>query len=110
MSRSKTALKELQPPAHRAMVFICQKCGKRAGSEFKHASHELASNVKRAAKREFEKGDVRVVLTTCMKACPEDGITVLVQRQRAPGSLFLQAAVDDPAAAAESVLQRIREE
>jgi hypothetical protein len=52
---------------------------------------------------------VRVVLTTCMKACPDNAITVCVQLQQgANSSLFLQAAVDDTDAASELVLNRIK--
>lgn len=92
------------------MVFICQKCGKRAGGSHKEASYEFASNLKHAAKREFGKKDVRVVLTSCMKLCPTDGITVCVQMQQPQGrSAFLQADVADLERASEAVLEHIRD-
>jgi predicted metal-binding protein len=107
---SKRALQTLPPPADRAMIFICQKCGKRAGGSYKQASYELASNLKSAAKRKFVKGDVRVVLTNCMKVCPTDAITVCIQMQQILGrSTYLQAPVDDLEGASEAVLERIKE-
>jgi hypothetical protein len=47
------------------LVSICEKCGKRAGGSGKNVSHRLASRFKRRVKHEFNKGDVRIVLTTC---------------------------------------------
>ncbi len=65
-------------PVSQALVFICEKCGKRAGAD-KHDSHRLASKLKRHIKNEFSKGDIRIVLTSCMDLCPEDRIAVSLQ-------------------------------
>jgi predicted metal-binding protein len=65
------------PPVSQALVFICEKCGKRAGD--KHDSHRLASKLKRHIKGEFSKGDIRIVLTSCMDLCPGDRIAVSLQ-------------------------------
>jgi predicted metal-binding protein len=61
------------------MVFVCEKCGKRAGESGKNPSHRLASKFKRLTKREFAKGDVRIVLTSCMDICPDDQIAISIQ-------------------------------
>jgi predicted metal-binding protein len=94
----------MAPPVELAMVFICEKCGKRDGD--KHASHKLASKLKRGVKRELGKGRVRIVLTSCMDACPEDRIAVLFQ-SLIPGvvPLFLEADPADIDGSAESLLK-----
>ena len=66
------------PPVDQAMVFICEKCGKRSGSD-KNRSHRLASKLKKSLKGHFSKGDIRIALTSCMDLCPEDRITVSLQ-------------------------------
>jgi predicted metal-binding protein len=105
----KRALQTLPPPVERALIFICQKCGKRAGGSLKEASFELASSLKRAAKEEFSKKDVRIVLTGCMKICPEGGIATCVQlMQPQLSSAFLEADVQDVDRASKAVMERIR--
>ena len=92
------------------MIFICQKCGKRLGSPYKDASYELASDLKRATRREFEKKDVRIVLTNCMKVCPPEGITVCLQMQRAHGqATFLEADVENLEGASAALLERLKD-
>ncbi len=109
-SKSRGALQPLPAPVNRAIVFICQKCGKRAGGSEKHASSELASKIKRATKREFGKGEVRVVLTTCMDACPEEGISVALQPVKSgSASMLLQADVHDVDGGSEALLQLVRQ-
>jgi predicted metal-binding protein len=102
-------LQPVAPPAKRALVFICEKCGKRIGKSGKNASHRLASHFKRQVKREFDKGDVRIVLTTCMDICPDDRVTVAIQ-PNAPGvgPTFLAAEVDDIEASGEALIAALR--
>jgi predicted metal-binding protein len=96
-------------PVERAMIFICQKCGKRAGGALKHASYELASTVKRATKHEFGKGKVRVCLTSCMDACPEEHIAVSLQQVGNDGSsMFFEADVHDIEGASDALMQLMR--
>jgi predicted metal-binding protein len=96
----------MAPPVEDAMVFICEKCGKRADDGDKHASHKLASKFKRRVKREFGKGRVRIVLTSCMDACPDNRIAILFQSM-IPGvaPLFLEADPSDIDGSAEALLQ-----
>ncbi len=93
------------------MVFICEKCGRRARDEDKHASHKLASKLKRGVKREFGKGRVRIVLTSCMDACPDDRIAILFQSLiPGAGPLFLEADPRDVDGSAESLLKVTRQD
>jgi len=95
-------------PVDKAMVFICEKCGKRAGGDAKHASHELASKLKRLLKQEFGKGHARIALTSCMDACPEAGIAISVQPvDPSIAPMFLQADPFDLEGSSESLLSII---
>jgi predicted metal-binding protein len=106
MSKSAKSIQTMAAPVDRAMVFICGKCGKRAGAEAKHASYKLASKFKRGVKHEFGKGEIRIALTSCMDACPEDGIAITVQPVM-PGvaPMFLQADPYDIDASTDSLLK-----
>jgi predicted metal-binding protein len=106
MPKSTKSIQTMAAPVDRAMVFICEKCGKRAGGDAKHASYKLASKLKRRIKHEFAKGEIRIVLTSCMDACPEDGISITVQPVM-PGiaPMFLQADPYDIEASSESLLK-----
>ena len=110
MSKPGKTIQAAEAPVKRAMVFICEKCGKRiGGSGHKNASYHLASRFKRDLKRTFDKGDVRIVLTSCMDVCPEDSVAICVQ-PTAPGSaaLFLLADIDDIEASSEELAKIVR--
>ena len=97
-----------QPPVTRAMVFICEKCGRRAESDGKNPSHRLASKLKRATKRRFERGEIRIALTTCLDLCPDDRIAVMIQPVPRPEpARFLSADFDDVEACAERLVKLI---
>jgi predicted metal-binding protein len=109
MPKSVGPIQTMAAPVERAMVFICEKCGKRAGESAKHASYKLASKLKRDMKHEFGKREVRIVLTSCMNACPDDAIAISLQSLlpgRAP--LFLEADVYDIEASSASLLKMVR--
>ncbi len=96
----------MEAPVNRAMVFICEKCGKRVGSDTKHASYELASKLKRLLKHEVGKGEMRISLTSCMDACPDDAIAIAVQPVNTTSApMFLQADPHEVEASAESLLK-----
>jgi predicted metal-binding protein len=97
------------PPMNRAMVFICEKCGKRAGGSGKNPSHRLASKFKRLTKHEFAKGDVRIVLTSCMDICPDDQIAISLQPSAAENSAaFCVSDIEDLDASSEALLKTLR--
>ena len=106
MSRAKKLVSDTESPVNRAIVFICEKCGRRGDLDGKNASHRLASKLKRACKRRFERGEVRVVLTSCMDVCPEEQITVLIQPVSGlHATQFRQADIKDVNGASERLLQ-----
>jgi predicted metal-binding protein len=94
---------------NRAMVFICEKCGRRAGGSGKNPSHRLASKFKRLTKHEFAKGDVRIVLTSCMDICPDDQIAISVQPS-APqhAAAFWVSDIEDLDASSEALMRTVR--
>jgi predicted metal-binding protein len=94
---------------NRAMVFICEKCGRRAGGGGKNPSHRLASKFKRLTKHEFAKGDVRIVLTSCMDICPDDQIAISLQPTSAKNDCaFWVSDIEDLDASSEALLQTLR--
>jgi predicted metal-binding protein len=106
MSKAKKLVSDAESPVSRAMIFICEKCGRRGDFDGKNPSHRLASKLKRACKRRFERGEVRIALTSCMDVCPEDHITVLIQPVScAHATRFRQADVEDLEGASERLLQ-----
>jgi hypothetical protein len=106
MSKVKRLVEDAESPVSRAMIFICEKCGRRGDFDGKNPSHRLASKLKRACKRRFERGEVRIALTSCMEVCPEDQITVLIQPVFAVhATQFRQADADDLDGASERLLE-----
>jgi predicted metal-binding protein len=107
--KGKRLLQSVESPVAQAMVLICEKCGKRAGGSVKNVSYRLASRFKRQVKREFSKGDIRIVLTTCMDICPDDRVTVAITPTAAGGApLFLLVDIDDVEASSEALIGAIR--
>jgi len=106
MSKTKKLVRDAESPVSRAIVFICEKCGRRADLDGKNASHRLAAKLKRACKRRFERGEVRIALTSCMDICPEEQITVLIQPvSGVHATRFRQADIKDVDGASERLLQ-----
>jgi predicted metal-binding protein len=110
MVKSTKSVHTMPAPVGRAMVFICEKCSKRIGGDAKHASYKLASKLKRLAKHEFGKGEVRIALTSCMDACPEERIAIALHPVTAGiAPLFLEADPHDIEASSESLLSTLRQ-
>ena len=106
MTKIKKLVSDAESPVSRAIVFVCEKCGRRSDIDGKNASHRLASKLKRACKRRFERGEVRVALSGCMDVCPEGQITVLIQPVRGiHATQFRQADIRDVDGATERLLQ-----
>jgi predicted metal-binding protein len=106
MPKTTKSVQKMAAPVTLAMVFICEKCGKRAGGDAKHASYKLASQLKRRLKHEFGKGAMRIAMTSCMDACPEDRIAITVQPAKtSSAAMFLDADPYDIDASADSLLK-----
>lgn len=108
MKNSKS-VQPIEPPVNQAMVFICEKCGKRAQGSDKNPSHRLASKFKRLTKDEFGKGSVRIALTSCMDICPDDQIAISIQPilpDRA--AAFFVSDVEDLDVSSEALVKTLR--
>jgi len=107
--KSKRLAQAVESPVAQAMVSICEKCGKRTGGSGKNVSHRLASHFKRRVKREFAKGDIRIVLTTCMDICPDNRVAVAISPTASGmGPLFLAVDIDDVEASSEALIRAIQ--
>lgn len=108
--KSSKAIHSIEPPVDQAMVFICEKCGKRAKGSDKNPSHRLASKFKRLAKDEFGKGSVRIALTSCMDICPDEQIAISIQPTALRyASAFVVSDVHDLDASSEGLLKTLRD-
>jgi len=109
MVKPSKPVQTMPAPVQWAMVFVCEKCSKRIGGTAKHASRELASKLKRLAKHELGKGEVRVALTSCMDACPDQRIAISVQPvARGIAPMFFEADPDDVEASSVALLKLLR--
>jgi len=107
--KSKRLVQPVEPPATQAMVSICEKCGKRAGGSGKNVSHRLASHFKRLVKRTFVKGEIRIVLTSCMDICPDDSVAVAITPTTSGVTpSFLLVDIDDIDASSEALVRAIQ--
>lgn len=80
MARHRSQLNPVESPAHEAMVFVCEKCGKHAECSGKELRHELRTELKERGR----KGAVRVVLTGCLDICPKEGVALALARSGSP--------------------------
>ena len=113
MSRStlkmSKSIHSIEPPVNQAMVFICEKCGKRAKGSDKNPSHRLASKIKRLTKDEFGKGSVRIALTSCMDICPDDQIALSIQPMAGDRtSAFFVSDIEDLYASSAALVKTLR--
>lgn len=92
-----------------AAVLVCEKCGKKQRDSGKNPSHQLASKLKRLGKQKFDKGDLRVVLTSCLDLCPDERIAVaLVPTQHDKAAVFLEVDTEDLEASSLAIANSIR--
>lgn len=99
---------KIEPPVSRALVLVCEKCGKRLDSDSdKNPSRRLVSRLKKQAKKSFGRGEVRAVATSCMDLCPEGEISVALMRFRGAGNdtRFFTVSADDIDATATQILE-----
>ncbi len=62
-------------PGWKSVVLVCKACEKRSNGPKKIAARDVAKQLGRAS-RDAKVPRVRVVLTTCMGACPKKAFTV----------------------------------
>ena len=80
-------------------MLVCKACEKRSKGPKKIAAREVAKQLGRAC-RDAKVPRVRVVLTTCMSACPKKAFTVAAAASSGAITTIAFRRDDDPAAAA----------
>ena len=69
---------EKEKPINKALILICEKCGKKIQGEGENPSQVLQQSLKNEIASTFGKGKVKAVLTTCLSLCPVEKITVVI--------------------------------
>ena len=103
-------MQSIDPPVSKALVLVCEKCGKRLDSDDKNPSRQLVSRLKKMAKKQFGRGEVRAVATGCMDICPDDAVSVAITTLRGsqPGTRFFVVDPEDIDQTSERILKEIR--
>jgi predicted metal-binding protein len=91
-------MKSVDSPVSTALILVCDRCGKRMKADLdKNPSRQLVSRLKHRSRDEFEKGEIRAALTSCLDICPRDRLTVAVVATHGSASqpLFFTVKADD---------------
>ncbi len=86
-------------PGWKSVVLVCKACEKRSKGPKKIGARAVARQLGRAC-RDAKVPRVRVVLTTCMSACPKKAFTVAAASSSGAITTIAFRRGDDPAAAA----------
>jgi hypothetical protein len=113
-------MEAINPPVSKALVLVCEKCGKRLKSDDDNPSRALASRLKKLSKKRFGKGEVRALVTSCMDVCPDDQVSIAVTTFQGspagkgaaagnglPATRFFTVDVDDVDETSERILNEI---
>ena len=104
-------MQSIEPPVSKALVLVCEKCGKRLDSEAdENPSRKLVSRLKKTAKKLFDRGEIRAVATSCMDICPEDRVSVAITTLQGPsaGTRFYTVELDDVEETARRILKEVK--
>jgi hypothetical protein len=83
-------VKPIRPPMRRALLLVCEDCGK--------SSRSVRKALKRGAKGLGSKKDVRVAMVGCLDVCPKDRVTVAVVGTDTPPRFVICDGPDDAGA------------
>lgn len=96
-------------PVTEALIFICEKCGKKIGNaDRENPSRDLQQDLKAMIRESGSKGVIRAALTSCIDLCPKNAIAVAIVDAggtRKNQYLTLECYTDD---AAEKILARAK--
>ena len=78
--REDASLRTTEPPVTRALIMICEKCGKKLSkiSGDDDLSRTLQKSLKAAIAEAGEKHEIRAVLSSCLNLCPDDAIALSI--------------------------------
>jgi len=102
-------MEAINPPVSKALILVCEKCGKRLKSdEDDNPSRLLVSRLKKRSKKLFEKGEVRAVATSCMDICPDDQVSVAITTfEGRPATRFFTVDLDDVDETSQQILKEV---
>lgn len=102
---SSDAPKILRPGWHSA-VLVCQACEKRSKGPKKITARELARQLKKAA-HEAKVARPRIVMTSCLGACPKKAFTVAAASPEGSIRMVAFRRGDDAGTAIEALLPNV---
>ncbi len=102
-------MQRIKPPWSERIVLVCDNC--RAPGAIKpscghHGAEELRNWLKARLRESGDWGGIRVVTTSCLDVCPEEGVTVSIQEDQEEPELWIL----DPEKDRELLLTRIRKQ
>ena len=101
-------MESIEPPVSKALVLVCEKCGKRLDKNAdENPSRKLVSRLKKMAKKSLERGEVRAVATSCMDICPDGQVSVAIASVSG-ATRFLTVELDDVDETAHLILKEIK--
>ena len=84
-----TPFSEVPSPASEALIFICEKCGKKINAEpEQNPSTILQQALKKEIKVRQLKGKVRALASSCLDICPKDQIAFGISYGQGGGDAF----------------------
>ena len=84
MNEKQFEITDIPAPISKAMLFICEKCGKKlTTSELpeENPARIIQKSMKKACVERFGKKVVRPMVSSCMDVCPEGRITIGIMSQ-----------------------------
>jgi predicted metal-binding protein len=88
--KADSALQHVKPSVTRALIFVCDKCGKKLDEiDGDRPSRALASALKHEAKARFGKGEIRAMTSSCLDICPKERVTVCINNLTTGATQFM---------------------
>lgn len=103
---------DVPAPISKAMIFVCEKCGKKltkSDNPDENPARIVQKTMKKMCVERFGKKVVRPMVSSCMDVCPEGRITVgiLPQGAHPAAATFMTCALTEPEVMAQAILDRI---
>ncbi len=99
-------LSSVPTPADQALIFICEKCGKKLNADPKlNPALLLQQSLKKEIKEKNLKGHVRAVASSCLDICPENKIAIGISYGEKAGDAFYTANPSNPIMLKDEILR-----
>ncbi len=107
-----STLEVVESPFKKALILVCEKCGKKAGSKDENFSSRLQKELKRSANNRFGKHQVRTVVTSCFDICPKNRVVACILPQSGDGNRsaqFVELRIDSLKKAETAILNCVEQ-